>query len=140
MSAYTTAIASEFYILSILHRLGLNATLTLGNKKAIDIVVIGDAGKAVTIDVKGAVGPAFFVDNQVNNTDPKHFVVFVTYLNKFGDLNTIPEIYVVPSRDIVKLHRKAPGGKNVVALTKLKEHDPPYRDGWESIRRALQND
>jgi hypothetical protein len=47
-----TGIASEFYVLSMLLRKGADATLTLGNKKNIDIFVNKD-GKAFTIDVKG---------------------------------------------------------------------------------------
>jgi hypothetical protein len=39
MKGYDTNLAAEFYVLSVLHRLGMSATLTLGNKKAVDIVV-----------------------------------------------------------------------------------------------------
>ena len=46
-----TGIASEFYVLSMLLRKGADATLTLGNKKNIDIFVNKD-WKAFTIDVK----------------------------------------------------------------------------------------
>ena len=37
MSKYNTNMASEFYVLSMLHRIGVDAALTLGNKKAVDI-------------------------------------------------------------------------------------------------------
>ncbi|MCX7735386.1 MAG: hypothetical protein N2319_01620 [Candidatus Kapabacteria bacterium] len=49
---YNTNLAAEFYVLSILYRLGINAHLTLGNKKSVDIVVENDKG-LITIDVKG---------------------------------------------------------------------------------------
>lgn len=49
---YDTNLASEFHVISLLHRLGLEANLTLGNKKAVDIVVVRRAGDAITIDVK----------------------------------------------------------------------------------------
>jgi hypothetical protein len=39
MTKYNTNLAAEFYVLSILHRLGAEAALTLGNKKAVDINV-----------------------------------------------------------------------------------------------------
>lgn len=45
MSGYNTNLAADFYVLSILHRLGAEATLTLGNKKSIDIVVTRKAGE-----------------------------------------------------------------------------------------------
>ena len=53
MSKYNTNLASEFHVLSMLHRLGLDAVLTLGNKKMVDIVVTSDEGELITIDVKG---------------------------------------------------------------------------------------
>lgn len=42
-SGYNTNLASEFYILSMLHRLGADAMLTLGNKKSVDITVVQEA-------------------------------------------------------------------------------------------------
>ena len=56
MSRYNTNLAAEFYILSCLHRRGLTANLTLGNKKGVDIVVVREAGDAVTVEVKGVAG------------------------------------------------------------------------------------
>jgi hypothetical protein len=37
-SGYNTNLASEFHVIALLHGLGLEANLTLGNKKAVDIV------------------------------------------------------------------------------------------------------
>jgi hypothetical protein len=51
VSTYDTNLAAEFYVLSALHRLGLSATLTLGNKKSVDIVIARDAGDALTLDL-----------------------------------------------------------------------------------------
>ena len=44
MTNYNTNLASEFYVLSMLHRFGCNASLTLGNKKSVDIVVVRESG------------------------------------------------------------------------------------------------
>jgi hypothetical protein len=49
MARYHTNLAAEFYVLSCLHRLGLDAHLTLGNRKGVDIVVLRDTGEAVTV-------------------------------------------------------------------------------------------
>ena len=40
MTTYNTNLAAEFYVLSMLHRLGVFAAVTLGNKKAIDITLL----------------------------------------------------------------------------------------------------
>ncbi len=53
MPNYNTNLAAEFYVLSLLHRMGADANITLGNQKAVDIVVVRAPGDAVTIDVKG---------------------------------------------------------------------------------------
>ena len=53
MTKYNTNLAAEFYVLSMLHRLGAEAALTLGNKKAVDIVVANENMSITTIDVKG---------------------------------------------------------------------------------------
>ena len=39
MTSYNTNLAAEFFVLSTLHRLGADAALTLGNKKAVDIAI-----------------------------------------------------------------------------------------------------
>ena len=44
MTTYNTNLAAEFYVLSMLHRLGADAALTLGNKKAVDIIVVNGNG------------------------------------------------------------------------------------------------
>lgn len=54
---YNTNLAAEFYVLSVLHRLGAHATLTLGNKKSVDIAIVTGKGRALTVDVKGVAGP-----------------------------------------------------------------------------------
>ena len=51
---HNTNLAAEFYVLSILYRLGINAHLTLGNKKFVDIVVEKE-DKVITILVSPTV-------------------------------------------------------------------------------------
>ena len=64
METYNTNLAAEFHVLSVLHRLGVEANLTLGNKKSVDIVVVRGAGDTITIDVKGLAGKTSFpIDN-----------------------------------------------------------------------------
>lgn len=52
MSGYNTNLASEFHVLSVLHRLGADANLTLGNKKSVDIFLTRDTGECVMVEVK----------------------------------------------------------------------------------------
>lgn len=80
MAGYDTNLAAEFYVLSILHRLGADATLTLGNKKSVDIVVVREAGDAVTIDVKGVSRQYDWpADNVRAGLEGRHFLVLVSF-------------------------------------------------------------
>ena len=47
----TTGMVSEFYVLSVLLRCGINANLTLGNQKKVDIIV-NNKGVAMTIRIR----------------------------------------------------------------------------------------
>lgn len=96
-NTFNTGIASEYFILSKLYRLELEAYISQGNKKSIDIRVIKENGKTLSIDVKSVRGYSSLV---VNNVEPKenHFLIFVVYNNKFEDLNQEPEIFIVPSQ------------------------------------------
>jgi len=85
-SGYNTNLAAEFYVLSILHRLGLDANLTLGNKKSVDIAVVRDAGKAYTIDVKGLAGKTGWPIDNLSAGKKGHFLFGFAMNNarKFG--------------------------------------------------------
>ncbi len=94
MTAYNTNLASEFYVLSMLHRLGCDASLSLGNKKSVDIVLVREAGDVVTIDVKGLAGTTSWPVDNVKKKADGHFLVFVSFLGKIGDHNVSPEVYI----------------------------------------------
>lgn len=78
MVAYDTNLAAEFYVISCLHRIGLTANLTLGNKKGVDIVVVREAGDAVTVEVKGVAKKYDWPANNLVAENPnRHFVALV---------------------------------------------------------------
>ena len=100
MSTYNSNLAGEFYVLSMLHRLGADATLTLGNKKAVDIVVVRAAGKTVTVDVKALAGKTSWPVDNFRGEKKGHFLALVCFLGKIEDLAVVPEIYIVPSMKV----------------------------------------
>ena len=91
MSGYDTNLAAEFHVLSVLHRLGCNASLTLGNKKSVDILLVRKSGRVVTIDVKGLAGATSWPVDNVTLTGLNHFLVFVCYLRRIFDWRVSPE-------------------------------------------------
>ena|ERR1051325_1283117 len=132
MKGYNTNLAAEFYVLSALHRLGVEANLTLGNKKSVDIAVVRGAGDAVTVDVKGLAGKTNWpVDNFRQRKG--HFVVLVCFLGKINDTRVLPEIYVVPSKHIPALTYYAPGGRKVIRLSKMRKDGGRFADGWNQL-------
>src|SRR5687768_18381704 len=50
-------LASKFYVLSVLHRLGADATLTFSQSDNVDITVVLESGSALTVDIKTLTGP-----------------------------------------------------------------------------------
>lgn len=100
MSTYNTNLAAEFHVLSVLHRLGMSATLTLGNKKSVDIVIARDAGDTYTVDVKGLAGKTNWPVDNLKEGKKRHFIAFVTFLGKISDPSESPEVYIVPSEEV----------------------------------------
>ena len=136
MKRYSTGIAAEFYVLSMLHRLGFDATLTLGNKKAVDIVVALRRGTAVTIDVKGLAGKTSWPVENIHVAKKRHVYVFVSFLGRIDDPSTVPEIYVIPSMRMRSLISRPPSGRKFVELRRLRRTGTKYRDAWHLLQQA----
>jgi hypothetical protein len=133
MSAYNTNLAAEFYVLSMLHRLGADANLTLGNKKSVDIAVIRGEGDSVTIDVKGLEGKTGWPIDNIGPGNAKHFIAFVCFQGKIADPSIAPLVWVVPSLRVGSLAYNAPGGRKLMRLSTLKASGSGYQDAWQSV-------
>lgn len=94
---YNTNLAAEFYVLSMLHRRGAEASLTLGNKKSVDIAVVRGAGRTITIDVKGVAKrwdwPA---DNVRLPEHNRHFLALVSFEGQIRQAATPPSVWIIP--------------------------------------------
>jgi len=126
-STFNTGVAAEYFILSQLYRLGKEAYVSQGNKKAVDIRAVISDKKAISIDVKAVRGYSSLV---VNNVKPKenHFIAFVIYNNKFEDVSTLPSIYIVPSKDVPAITKQWKNEKRV-----MKGDLEPYLNKWELL-------
>lgn len=129
-SGYNTNLAAEFYVLSVLHRLGVDANLTLGNKKSVDIAAVRAAGDAITIDVKGLAGTTSWPVDNLKPPKRGHFIVFVCFAGRIAEPQAVPETWVVPSKRVRALTYHAPGGRRVVTRAKLNAKGSRYRDAW----------
>lgn len=134
MSGYNTNLAAEFYILSMLYRLGFDATLTLGNKKSVDIIVVKQSGDVITIDVKGIAGTTLWPTDNLRLYSEKHFIVFVSFLGKINDYSVTPEVYIVPSERLESLIYRNPNKtRQGVQLSTIRKEGSEFKNGWHLL-------
>lgn len=127
-----TNMSSEFYVASLLWRLGFDTTITLGHTKEIDIVAIKD-NRVITIDVKSTrIGPFLMPINE-NIIDKKdHYFVFVYYGNKFNDLTVAPRCFVVPASELPKVVKKT---ENIDRWEINISNLLPYENRWDLLEK-----
>lgn len=135
---YGTNLASEFYVLSALYRLGLDANLTLGNKKGIDIVVPCAPGKAITIEVKAVAGKNDWLVGKLGLVPrDHHFVVLVCYEGVFDEPDEQPAIWIYPHADIVPLIKSSKtGSARYISRKMIRESGDAYSQAWDILRHA----
>jgi len=130
---YNTNLAAEFFVLSTLHRLGAEASLTLGNKKAVDIAVVRAAGRTVTIDVKGVAKrwdwPA---DNVRLLEQSRHFLVLVSFEGKIREPAQPPSAWVIPARRLSPFLRKY-RTRTVISRAAVEAEGRRFRDAWHLV-------
>ena len=124
----TTGMVSEFYVLSVLLRCGINANLTLGDQKKVDIIV-NKKGVAMTIDVKGLKSSGdFIIGNYFESKDDKnHFYIFVYYSN-FENVKENPELYVVPATEISAIVKERESVNNVSIVSLREKYSNDFSD------------
>ena len=136
MTTYNTNLAAEFYALSMLHRLGFDASLSLGNKKAVDVVIVRNSGNAVTVDVKGLAGTTSWPVDNVKKIAKNHFLIFVSFLGKINEHTVQPEVYVVPSKSLSSLVYHSPNGKrHVLQVARMRKDGKSFRNAWPLLKR-----
>jgi hypothetical protein len=127
-SSFNTGMAAEFFVLSQLFRMGLDAYLSQGNKKSIDIRVVHSSQKAISIDVKSVRAYSSLVVNNVVAA-PDHFIVFVIYNKKFEDVAVMPDVFIVPSKEVAAITKRFRQEKRV-----MKGDLAKYKDNWLVLR------
>jgi hypothetical protein len=121
-------IASKFYVLSVLHRLGADATLTFSQSDNVDITVVLESGNALTVDVKTISGP---LEWQVTDFRARtgHFLAFVRYPIAASP-NTAPDVFIVASKELRIFLANHHGDS--ISLGQLDE-EVHAREAWEQL-------
>jgi len=134
ISGYDTNLAAEFYVLSCLHRRGLMASLTLGNKKGVDIVVVREAGDAVTVEVKGVAKKYDWPANNLATQDPqRHFVALVSFEGEIDNPRMpAPRVWILPFPQIETYKRFYKERTNVPRAAVLAEAGE-FENAWHLV-------
>ena len=133
MTKYNTNLASEFYVLSMLHRLGADAALTLGNKKAVDILVMNEDKTITTVEVKGlAKAYDWPADNIHQFKDARHFYAVVSFEGRITDPSFPPSVWIIPSRRLSNFIKRYET-RTVISRAKVIANGKKYHHNWSSI-------
>jgi hypothetical protein len=114
----------------------LSASITLGNRKAIDIVV-ESRGRLFTIDVKGMASRTNWpLDNFKLKPDQgaNHFIALVSFNNKIRDTQILPTVFLVPAQKIAAFfYRNPKGTRQVVQYGRMRDHGAAYLEAWAQL-------
>lgn len=133
MSKYNTNLAAEYYVLSTLYRLGVDAYLTLGNKKSVDIIVERPGQGIFTVDVKGLAGSTGWPAENMTRMEENHYYVLVCYENKIEQPAVIPSCWIIPSSKIGQFIREW-GKRKTVTHALIRENGNKYRENWDIFK------
>lgn len=89
-------LAAKFFVLSALNRLGGDAIWAWSEHKDVDIALISESGRTITIDVRAVTGSTRWRVEEIPSRE-NHFVVFVCFVNDVADPHIAPEVYVLAS-------------------------------------------
>lgn len=134
MTRYDTNLAAEYYVLSCLHRIGLTANLTLGNKKGVDVVVVREAGDAVTVEVKGVAKKYDWPASNLATDHPnQHFVALVSFEGHIDDDEMpAPRVWIVPFQEVEHFKRYYRTRTNV-SRAAIHADGSRYENAWRLI-------
>lgn len=82
----------------------------------------------ISIDVKAVRSHSSLVVNNVSAAD-NHFIAFVIYNNKFEDLSTVPEVFILPSAEVAYITKHFKEERRVMKGDLFK-----YKDNWAALK------
>ena len=131
---YDSNLASEFHVLSCLHRLGQDATISLGNKKKVDLQLVRPSGIVVTIDVKASATKADWIaGKKVQGDTSRHFVVLVAYDGAIGNVKQMPRVWVIPYGELEQFVNTYKGNTRCVRRPLIEKMGGRFEDAWQLL-------
>ncbi len=94
------SLAGEYYVASLLSRMGYAVALTIGNAKTIDMMASGDGARSVNLQIKTtAVG----YDWLVRGPFPNRESLLIVFVRLGTALDRRPEVYVLTAAEANRL-------------------------------------
>lgn len=112
-------LSARFHVLSVLHRLGVEASLTNAHPENVDITVVQAPGRVLTIDVKTLIGSSKWLVESFS-ARKLHYVAFVLFSrNAAENPSAAPDVLVFPSLRLKQLiDRQKSQAVNIQALAR----------------------
>lgn len=141
-NSYNTNLASEYLMMSLLHRTGKEAYLSLGNKKGVDIVIKTSKGSICILEVKGVnKDNDWLIGNKgelpvANNL----FYALVSFNGKIDELEATADFWLIPSVSLANKteHKVSGNGKTVyLSIRHIKNNFGDYKNNFDSLNKYL---
>lgn len=124
-----TGIASEFLVAGELARRGHNVTMTLGNTKAIDLLIEKD-GKLIPVQVKGIQRKKSICWN-ISLSKIKGQSIIYVLVNLNADTFDHPEYFVLTEKEVSKHFKPTKSGRDYLDYNLAK--DLGFQDKWDKF-------
>lgn len=139
---YNTNLASEYFAMSLMCRSGIDAYLSLGNKKGVDILVNTLNNKICIVEVKGVNKRNDWIvtNSGVLPIEDNLFYLLVCYHGKISDLLTRPDFWLIPSRIFKEsnAYKIASNNKTVYINNKIiRESYSEYKNNLKLLEKYI---
>lgn len=124
-----TGIASEFLVAGELARRGHNVTMTLGNTKAIDLLIEKD-GKLIPVQVKGIQRIKSICWN-INLSKIKGQSIMYVLVNLNADTCDHPEYFVLTEKEVEKHFNPTKSGRDYLDYNLAKNLG--FQNNWDKF-------
>ena len=115
--------------------MGITAALTLGNKKAVDILAVRSAGDFITVEVKGVAKHWDWPADNITTKNPKgHFVVLVSFEGRISERSMpTPKVWVIPFPDLKQFIKRYVTRTNV-SRARISKMAEKFENAWHLIK------
>lgn len=132
-TGHATGMAGEFHAMEILHRLGHQPALTLGNAKTIDILSRSPSGRIYEISVKAIRGGGKWGIGKEDYAHYENLIFMLFWYKNFSDISTHPETWIIPANEAEKIKRPWHAQSGLYLYKEYAHLLVPYKNAWQHL-------